>query len=128
MMEHLLQRLGITHLYATPYHPQTNGQIERFNSTMNAKIAALSDQYQSDWDDKLPFVIFNYNTSYHSTTKTIPFELMYGHSPVPTIRSTKPNCFPPTAISLCSEHRPIHIISSQRCKNQYYSCTTPAQI
>ncbi|CAF3966009.1 unnamed protein product, partial [Rotaria sp. Silwood1] len=75
MMEHLLKRLGITHLYATPYHPQTNGQIERFNSTMDAKIAALSNQYRSDWDDNLPFVIFNYNTSYHSTTKTIPFEL-----------------------------------------------------
>ncbi|CAF1317352.1 unnamed protein product, partial [Rotaria sp. Silwood1] len=75
MMEHLLKRLGITHLYATPYHPQTNGQIERFNSTMDAKIAALSNQYRSDWDDNLPFVIFNYNTSYHSTIKTIPFEL-----------------------------------------------------
>ena len=82
MMKHLLQRLGITHLYATPYHPQINGQIERFNSTMDAKIAALSNQYRSDWDDKLPFVIFNYNTSYHSTTKTIPFELMYGRPPV----------------------------------------------
>ena len=82
MMEHPLQRLGITHLYATPYHPQTTGQIERFNSTMDAKIAALSNQYRSDWDDTLPFVIFNYNTSYHSTTKTIPFELMYGRSPV----------------------------------------------
>ncbi|CAF3904830.1 unnamed protein product [Rotaria sordida] len=82
MMEHLLKRLGITHLYSTPYHPQTNGQIERFNSTMDAKIAALSNQCRSDWDDQLPFVIFNYNTSSHSTTKTIPFELMYGRSPV----------------------------------------------
>ena len=70
------------HSYAKPYHPQTNGQIECFNSTMDAKIAAFSNQYRSDWDDKLPFVIFNYNTSYHSTTKTIPFELMYGRSPV----------------------------------------------
>ncbi|CAF1149684.1 unnamed protein product [Rotaria sp. Silwood1] len=91
MMEHLLKRLGITHLYATPYHPQTNGQIERFNSTMDAKIAALSNQYRSDWDDNLPFVIFNYNTSYHSTTKTIPFELMYGRSPVLPFDLQNPN-------------------------------------
>ena len=82
IMEHLLQRLGIIHLYVTPYRPQTNGQIERFNSTMDTKIAALSNQYRSDWDDKLPFVIFNYNTSYHATTKTIPFELVHGRSPV----------------------------------------------
>ena len=75
-------QLGITHLFSTPYHPQTNGQIERFNSTLDAKIAALSNQSRSDWDDQLPFVTFNYNSTLHSTTKTIPFELLYGRSPV----------------------------------------------
>ena len=82
MIQKLFQRLGITHLYSTPYHPQTNGQIERFNSTMDAKIASLSNQSRSDWDDQLPFVTFNYNATRHSTTKTIPFELMYGRLPV----------------------------------------------
>jgi transposase InsO family protein len=82
MMENLLKRLGIVHLYSTPYHPQTNGQIERLNSTMDAKIVSLSNQSRSEWDDQLPFVTFNYNTTIHSTTKLIPFELMYGRSPV----------------------------------------------
>lgn len=82
LMNSLLHRLGITHLYSTPYHPQCNGQIERFNSTMDSKIASLSNQYRSDWDDQLPFVTFNYNTTVHSTTQIIPFELMYGRSPV----------------------------------------------
>lgn len=82
MIQKLFQRLGITHLYSTPYHPQTNGQIERFNSTMDAKIASLCNQSRSNWDDQLPFVTFNYNATRHSTTKTIPFELMYGRLPV----------------------------------------------
>ena len=82
MIQQLFHRLGIIHLYSTPYHPQTNGQIERFNSTMDAKIASLSNQSRSDWDDQLPFVTFNYNATRHSTTKTIPFELMYGRLPV----------------------------------------------
>ncbi|CAF1107379.1 unnamed protein product [Didymodactylos carnosus] len=59
-----------------------NGQIERFNSTMGAKIVALSNDRKTDWDDQLPFVTFNYNTTVHSTTKTIPFALMYGRAPV----------------------------------------------
>jgi hypothetical protein len=81
-MNQLFKRLGIVQLYSTPYHPQTNGQIERFNSTMDSKIASLSNSSHSDWDDQLPYVIFSYNTSSHSTTNIIPFESMYGRSPV----------------------------------------------
>ena len=40
-MNELIKQIGATHLYSTPYHPQTNGQVERYNSTMDAKIAAL---------------------------------------------------------------------------------------
>ena len=81
MMEELLKQIGSTHLYATPYHPETNGQIERYNSTMDAKIAALSNERKTDWDDQLPLVTFNYNSNIHATTKHVPFEMMYGRSP-----------------------------------------------
>lgn len=82
MTNELFKQVGATHLYSTPYHPQTNGQVERYNSTMDAKIAALSNSRKTDWDDQLPFVTFNYNTSIHSSTNQIPFEMMYGRSPV----------------------------------------------
>ncbi|CAF2896967.1 unnamed protein product [Rotaria sp. Silwood2] len=82
LMDALIQQVGATHLYSTPYHPQTNGQVERYNSTMDAKIAALSNLRKTDWDDQLPFVTFNYNASIHTSTKQIPFEMMYGRSPV----------------------------------------------
>jgi transposase InsO family protein len=82
MMNELIKRIGATHLYSTPYHPQTNGQVERYNSTMDAKIATLSNVRKTDWDDQLPFVTFNYNASIHSSTKQIPFEMMYGRTPI----------------------------------------------
>ncbi|CAF4292771.1 unnamed protein product, partial [Rotaria sordida] len=81
-MNELIKQIGSTHLYSTLYHPQTNGQVERYNSTMDAKIAALSNLRKTDWDDQLSFVTFNYNTSIHSSIKQIPFEMMYGRSPV----------------------------------------------
>ncbi|CAF0897104.1 unnamed protein product [Adineta steineri] len=87
----LLKQIGATHLYSTPYHPQTNGQVERYNSTMDAKIAALSNLRKTDWDDQLPFVTFNYNASIHSSTKQVPFEMMYGRTPVLPFDYQDPN-------------------------------------
>ena len=43
MTNKLIKRIGATHFYSTSYHPQTNGQIERYNLTMDAKIAVLSN-------------------------------------------------------------------------------------
>ena len=78
LMNQLFQRIGVTHLYSTVYHPQTNGQIERFNSTMDGKIVALCNERRTNWDEVLPYVTFNYNTSIHATTKQVPFEMMHG--------------------------------------------------
>ena len=82
VMNNLFQRLGMTHLYTTVYHPQTNGQIERFNATMDGKIATLCNERRTDWDEVLQFVTFNYNTSIHATTKQTPFEMMHGRQAV----------------------------------------------
>ncbi len=82
LMNELIKQVGATHLYSTPYHPETNGQIERYNSTMDAKIAILSNQRKTNWDDQLPFVTFNYNAAIHSSTKQIPFTMMYGRQPI----------------------------------------------
>ncbi|CAF1440539.1 unnamed protein product [Rotaria sordida] len=78
----LIKQIGSTHLYTTLYHPQWNGQVEIYNSMMDAKIAALSNIQKTDWDDQLPFVTLKYNTSTHSSTKQTPFEIMYGRTPI----------------------------------------------
>ena len=82
LINELLKELGITHLYATPYHPQTNGQVERYNATMDAKIGILSNERKTNWDDQLPLVTFNYNSSIHASTDQVPFEMMHGRRPV----------------------------------------------
>ena len=90
MMSELFKKIGVTHLCSTPYHPMTNGQVERYNATMDAKIAALSNEKRTNWDEQLPFVTFNYNTSIHTTTRKTPFEMMFGRSPTLPFDHQKP--------------------------------------
>ena len=101
LMTNLFQQLGATHLYSTVYHPQTNGQIERFNATMDGKIAALCNERRTNWDEILPFVTFNYNTAIHATTRITPFELMHGR------KATLPFDQQDAIISLTQD--PVHV-------------------
>ena len=37
----------------TAYHPQGNGQVERFNTTLEASLSKMVSSHQRDWDDHL---------------------------------------------------------------------------
>jgi transposase InsO family protein len=96
MMHELFKRIGVTHIFATPYHPMTNGQVERYNATMDAKIAALCNSRRTNWSEQLPFVTFSYNTSVHSITGYTPFQMIYGRLPtLPFDHQSDKISFPP---------------------------------
>jgi hypothetical protein len=69
------------HKFSSPYHPQTNGQVERFNGTLVKALKKLSMSFPRNWDDHIPAVMFAYRTRCHSTIGVSPFELMYGTTP-----------------------------------------------
>ena len=75
------QLLDCHHIKSTPYHPQTNGAIERFNATFERQLAKLTDQQINDWDIHLKSITFAYNTGQHATTKFSPYLLQFGQNP-----------------------------------------------
>ena len=44
----LIKRLGIMKVLALPYHPQTNGQVERFNKTLKSMIKKFCNAKQDN--------------------------------------------------------------------------------
>jgi hypothetical protein len=72
------RKMDIKRLLTASYHPQTNGQTERFNRTMAEMLTMYISEHETDWEDYLPYVAFAYRTAIHESTGETPFKLMYG--------------------------------------------------
>jgi hypothetical protein len=72
-----------THLsFSTAYHPQTDGQSERANRTIEQMLRPFVQSNQQAWDEFLPLLEFAYNNSISPSTGFTPFFLNYGHHPL----------------------------------------------
>ena len=52
------------------------------NHTINEMLAKAVADNQRNWDELLPAFVWSHNTSKHSATGHLPFELNHGHAPV----------------------------------------------
>ena len=81
LMTEVYKLLGIHKSNTTAYHPQTDGLVERFNRTLIDMLAKTSNQNGTDWDDRLPYVLFAYRSCVQLSTRESPFFLLYGRDP-----------------------------------------------
>ena len=83
--------MNIQRIRTTPYHPQTDGLVERFNGTLKAMLKKFVSRNQKDWDDCLPYLLFAYREVPQESTGFSPFELLYGRKvrgPLDVLRET----------------------------------------
>jgi transposase InsO family protein len=66
---------------STAYHPQTDGQTERANRTVEEMLRHFCNDRMDDWDEYLPAVEFAYNSSKQASTGLTPFYVNYGYEP-----------------------------------------------
>ena len=82
VFEQIAKKLGCVHTVSTPYHPQSQGVIERFNATFKQQLAKYTNEHYDDWDDYLQTVIASYNTAVHQVTQFTPFQIFHKRKPV----------------------------------------------
>ena len=93
LFSRLCEVLEVKKTRTTPYHPQSDGLVERFNRTLLQMLSIYVNKYNSDWVEQLPFVLMAYRSTIHESTGcsqnflmlnrecSLPVDIMAGNPP-----------------------------------------------
>ncbi|KAJ9518063.1 hypothetical protein QJQ45_009997 [Haematococcus lacustris] len=78
----IMRRCGSKPALSSSYHPQSDGQTERYNRVLEEMLRHYISPTQSDWPDYLALAEFAVNNSWHESIQSTPFLVNTGQSPV----------------------------------------------
>ena len=78
VMKKYCSMTGIKQIRTSPYHPQTDGMVERFNATLKRLLQKLTQNSEVECDLCLPYVLWSYRGTIHKTTGFSPHQLLFG--------------------------------------------------
>lgn len=70
------KNFGIKHRTTSPFHPATDGQVERLNRSILNMLRSYVAPDQKDWDEKLPAIMFSYRSAVHESIGCSPAEAL----------------------------------------------------
>src|SRR4051812_45759548 len=74
---------------STAFHPQTDGQTEQANRTLEDMLRAVVGYRQDDWDEHLAAAEFACNNAPNASTGMSPFKINHGFKPYDPYSSIK---------------------------------------
>jgi RNase H-like domain found in reverse transcriptase/Reverse transcriptase (RNA-dependent DNA polymerase)/Integrase zinc binding domain/Chromo (CHRromatin Organisation MOdifier) domain/Integrase core domain len=126
----LSHMLGIKPRLSTAFHPQTDGQTERMNQTIETYLRIYCNYQQDNWSDLLALAEFAYNNAYQESIRCSPFYANYGYHPEFHVNvqatSTSTSTLVPAAQDLADRFKALHeelvetVKTSQNLQAKYY--------
>ena len=77
----LCNLLGVAKICTSPYHPQSNGTVERAHQTLRRMIGKLDPEKRCKWKSHLGSVLIAYNATRSLVMGYLPYFLMFGRRP-----------------------------------------------
>ena len=81
IITHLCDLYGVQKLRTSPYHAQTNDQVECMNQTIIHMIRKLEEDRKACWSKHLPELLLAYNATRSTVTGYSPYYLLFGRRP-----------------------------------------------
>lgn len=101
---HLMKCLGIELRVSTSFHPQTDGQTERTNRTLETILRNFVNQRNNNWDEFLATTEIAINNAKQASTKFSPFYLNYGyHMKLPFLNHTRASSIDSSSVPAADE-------------------------
>ena len=79
IFQQVMYELGVKQIKSSAYHPESQGALERFHSSLKTMIRAYVEQHEKGWDVGLPLLLFAARESVHESFGFSPFDLVFGH-------------------------------------------------
>lgn len=80
MFKQALDQLHIQHCTSSCYHPESQGALERFHQTLKSMFHTFCLEFQKDWAEGLPMVMFAVREVVQESLGFGPAELVFGHT------------------------------------------------
>ena len=74
-----MNNLGIKHITSTPYHPESQGVVERFHQTFKSMLKKYCCDNVTSWDEYTPYLLFAVRSAVNESIGLSPFEIIFGH-------------------------------------------------
>lgn len=87
LFRQVLKSLSVHHVTSSAYHPQSQGALERWHQTLKSMLRKYCVEYEKQWDEGIPFVLFAARDAVQESIGFSSAQLVFGHTPRGPLKS-----------------------------------------